>query len=65
MRLVKKKSWRFTYLYAIKSYRTDDGKSTSKVVEKFGTVEDLRIKLGGMAPVEWAESLYLRTIAVR
>ena len=36
MRLVQKKSGRFTYLYAIKSYRTEDGKSTTKVVEKFG-----------------------------
>ena len=42
MRLVAKQSGRFTYLYAIKGYRTDDGKSTTKVVKKFGTVEELR-----------------------
>ena len=54
MRLVAKQSGRFTYLYAIKGYRTDDGKSTTKVVKKFGTVEELRDKLNGADPVEWA-----------
>lgn len=34
MRLVIKQSGRFTYLYAVKGYRTDEGKSTTKVVEK-------------------------------
>ena len=55
MRLIQKKSGRFTYLYAIKSYRTEDGKSTTKVVEKFGTVEELQESLGGEDPVKWAE----------
>lgn len=54
MRLVTKQSGRFTYLYAIKGYRTEDGKSTTKVVEKFGTVEGLREKLNGADPIEWA-----------
>ena len=54
MRLVVKQSGRFTYLYAIKGYRTDDGKSTTKVVEKFGTIEELREKMPGIDPVEWA-----------
>ena len=54
MRLSIRKSGRFTYLYAIKGYRTDDGKSTTKVVEKFGTVEELREKLNGQDPVDWA-----------
>ena len=56
MRLVIKQSGRFTYLYAIKGYRTDDGKSTTKVVEKFGTVEELREKLNGADPIEWARA---------
>ena len=56
MRLSIRKSGRFTYLYAIKGYRTDDGKSTTKVVEKFGTVEELREKLNGQDPIEWARS---------
>lgn len=53
MRLVIKQSGRFTYLYAIKGYRTEEGKSTTKVVKKFGTIEELREKLGGENPVEW------------
>ena len=52
MRLVVKQSGRFTYLYAIKGYRTEEGKSTTKVVEKFGTVEELREKPGGEDPIE-------------
>lgn len=56
MRLVTKQSGRFTYLYAIKGYRTDDGKSTTKVVEKFGTIEGLREKLNGADPIEWARA---------
>ena len=55
MRLSIRKSGRFTYLYAIKGYRTDNGKSTTKVVEKFGTVEELREKLNGQDPIEWAK----------
>ena len=55
MRLSIRKSGRFTYLYAIKGYRTEDGKSTTKVVEKFGTVEELREKLNGKDPIEWAK----------
>ena len=57
MRLSIRKSGRFTYLCAIKGYRTDDGKSTTKVVEKFGTVEELREKLNGHDPVDWAKSM--------
>ena len=56
MRLVVKQSGRFTYLYAIKGYRTEEGKSTTKVVEKFGTVEELRERLGGEDPIEWARA---------
>ena len=56
MRLVIKQSGRFTYLYAIKGYRTEEGKSTTKVVKKFGTIEELREKLGGEDPVEWARA---------
>ena len=54
MKLSIKKSGRFTYLYAVKGYRDDKGASTSKVVRKFGSVEELREKLNGEDPVEWA-----------
>ena len=54
MTLQLKKSGNYTYLYAIKSFRKENGKCTTKVVEKFGTVEELREKLGGEDPIEWA-----------
>ena len=54
MTLQLKKSGSYTYLYAIKSFRKEDGRCTTKVVEKFGTVEELREKLGGEDPIEWA-----------
>ena len=55
MQLQIKKSGRFTYLYVIKSFRTHEGKSTTKVVEKLGTVEDLVGKLNGEDPIKWAK----------
>lgn len=55
MQLQVKKSGRFTYLYVIKSFRTYEGKSTTKVVEKLGTVEALTDKLNGEDPIEWAK----------
>ena len=56
MTLQLKKSGNYTYLYAIKSFRKEDGKCTTKVVEKFGTVEGLREKLNGADPIEWARA---------
>ena len=41
MTLQLKKSGSHTYLYAIKSFRKEDGRCTTKVVEKFGTAERL------------------------
>ena len=56
MTLQLKKSGSRTYLYAIKSFRKEDGRCTTKVVEKFGAVEELREKLGGENPIEWARA---------
>lgn len=56
MTLQLKKSGSYTYLYAIKSFRKEDGRCTTKVVEKFGTAEELREKLGGEDPIEWARA---------
>lgn len=55
MKLNIKKSGRFTYLYAAKSYRDHNGKSTTKVVEKFGTIESLTKQLNGADPIAWAK----------
>lgn len=56
MKLSIKKSGRFTYLYAVKGYRDERGASTSKVVMKFGTIEDLKERLKGEDPVAWARA---------
>ena len=56
MTLQLKKSGNNIYLYAIKSFRKENGKCTTKVVEKFGTVEELRERLGGEDPIEWARA---------
>lgn len=64
MRLIIKQSGRFTYLYAIKGYRTEDGKSTTKVVKKFGTIEELRDKLNGEDPIEWAKAQVAEMTAI-
>lgn len=64
MKLSIKKSGRFTYLYAVKGYRDDKGASTSKVVRKFGTVEELKESLNGEDPIEWARAQVARMTAL-
>ena len=64
MTLQIKKSGNYTYLYAIKSFRKEDGKCTTKVVEKFGTVEELREKLNGADPIEWARARVAEMTAI-
>lgn len=64
MKLSIKKSGRFTYLYAVKGYRDDRGVSTSKVVRKFGTVEELKESLNGEDPVEWARARVVEMTAL-
>ena len=54
MTLSKSVSKNATSLYVTKSVRVD-GVPTSKVIEKLGTVAELKEKLGGRDPVVWAE----------
>ena len=56
MKLGKKQSGRFTYLYAIKSFRNNKGRSSTKIIEKFGTIEEPREQLNGEDPIEWAKA---------
>ena len=56
MKLNIVKSKNCTILYAARSYRSESGKSTSKVVKRLGTVEELREKLNGEDPIAWAKS---------
>jgi len=53
MRLMTSKSENSTSLYAIKS-TYENGKHSTKIVEKLGTVAELEKKLGGRDPIEWA-----------
>lgn len=50
--------------YVVKSYRDVKGKSTSKIVEKLGTYEELKSKLDGEDPVEWAKN-YVRELNIK
>ena len=55
MRLSISKSKNATSLY-VKEDVTIDGKRTSKIVEKLGTVAELEKKLGGEDPIQWAKN---------
>lgn len=54
VRLSISKSKNATSLY-IKEDVTIDGKRTTKIVKKLGTVAELEKKLGGRDPIEWAK----------
>lgn len=43
-------------LYVQKAYRDKTGKSTSKIVERIGSLEEVRAKAGGQNPIEWAKA---------
>ena len=60
MRLQIKKSKNAASLYIIKDI-TKDGKRTSKIVEKLGTLKDLSEKLGTQDPIEWAKE-YIKNL---
>lgn len=53
MRLSISKSKNAASLYVIKSIY-DKGKRTTKIVEKLGTYDELKEKLNGEDPIEWA-----------
>lgn len=55
MRLSISKSKNATSLYVIQSVY-ENGKRSTKVVEKLGTVAELQQKLNGQEPIEWAKS---------
>ena len=54
MTLTKSVSKNATSLYATKSIR-ENGRRSTKVIEKLGTVAELREKLDGQDPIQWAE----------
>lgn len=55
MRLKISKSKNAESLYIIKSIYVD-GKNTSKIVEKLGTIEEVKVKAKGQDPYKWARA---------
>lgn len=53
MRLMISESKNSKSLYAIKS-TFENGKHSSKIVEKLGTIQELERKLDGQSPIQWA-----------
>lgn len=54
MKLYIHKSKSSTIFYMVKGYRNTQGKSTSKIVEKLGTLDEVKKKANGEDPVVWA-----------
>lgn len=55
MKLYIHKSKSNTIFYMAKTYRNSAGKSTSKIVEKLGTLEEVTKKADGKDPIAWAK----------
>lgn len=55
MKLYIYKSKSNTILYMAKTYRNSEGKSTSKIIERLGTLDEVKEKANGEDPVEWAK----------
>lgn len=47
-------------LYVQKAYRDKTGKSTSKIVERLGSLEEVRQRADGREPMEWAKEYVAR-----
>lgn len=47
-------------LYVQKSFRNKEGISTSKIVERLGSLEEIRAGAGGRDPMEWAREYVAR-----
>lgn len=47
-------------LYVQKAYRDKTGKSTSKIVERLGSLEEVRLRAGSKDPMEWAREYVAR-----
>lgn len=54
MRLSFSKSKNSTSVYVIRS-TYENGMRSSKIVEKLGTLEDIRLRINGQDPIEWAK----------
>lgn len=61
MKLTISKSKNATLYYVQKSYRTDDGRSSTKTVERLGTISELEARFGTEDPVGAAKA-YVREL---
>ena len=55
MKLYVYKSKSNTILYMAKTYRNSEGKSTSKIIERLGTLDEVVEKANGEDPIIWAK----------
>lgn len=60
MKLKISKSKNSCTLYVQKAYRDRTGKSTSKIVERLGSLEEVRQRASGADPMEWARAYVAR-----
>ena len=51
MKLTVSRSQNSETYYIQKSYRTDSGKSSTKTVERLGTIEDIKARFGSEDPI--------------
>lgn len=63
MKLTISKSKNVTLYYVQKSYRTDDGKSSTRTVERLGTMEELKARFGEENTLE-AVKEYVRQLSL-
>ena len=56
MRLKISKSKNSCNLYVQKAYRDKTGKSTSKIVERLGSLDEVKQRAGDIDPIEWAKA---------
>lgn len=61
MRLSLVKSKNTTQFYVIKSYRNENGKNTSKIIEKLGNEQEVILKANGEDPIIWAKK-YIKNL---
>lgn len=63
MKLKISKSKNSETLYVQKAYRDRSGKSTSKIVERLGSLDEVRQRSNGQDPLEWAKEYVARLTA--
>lgn len=63
MKLKITKTKKTSILYVQKAFRDKTGKSTSKIHERLGTLEEVRQRCGDQDPIEWAKEYIARLTA--